>query len=77
MYLPNPDVQPTGAEIVEFLDAPPDPAPPLGTAAPPVPAPGDGEPARGDDGSESERTAASLGHARTRSAPPSRSRSTA
>ncbi len=28
MYLPNPDIRPTGGEVAEFLDVTPDPVPP-------------------------------------------------
>ena len=34
MYLPNPDVQPTGSEITEFVDVPPRPTPAATPAAP-------------------------------------------
>ena len=34
MYLPNPDVQPTGSEVTEFVDVPPRPTPAATPAAP-------------------------------------------
>jgi hypothetical protein len=34
MYLPNPDVQPTGSEVTEFVDVPLRPIPPATPAAP-------------------------------------------
>jgi antitoxin FitA len=34
MYLPNPDVQPTGSEVTEFVDVPLRPTPPATPAAP-------------------------------------------